>query len=121
MAKDNAGDKPQPPKRALSAFFLFRKERYDAVVKANPDKGIADITKVIASEWQKLSDDKKKQYSDQYSTAKAKYDKDLKDYVDKYGKIEKKKKIKRNKKDKEDKNGKASKKTDKAKKSKKSD
>lgn len=118
MAKDNNADKPQPPKRPLSAFFLFRKERYDAVVKANPNKGVADITKIISEEWNKLGDDKKKGYTAQYTSSKAGYDKELKEYVDKYGKVEKKKKIKRNKQDKDAKNGKkgAAKKDGKAKK-----
>ena len=122
MVKET-NDKPLPPKRPLSAFFLFRKERYESVVKANPKMGVADITKVISEEWNKLSDEKKKGYTNQYSSAKVKYDKDIKDYVDKYGKVEKKKKIKRNKQDKDGKGAKKAngKKDGKAKKSAKSD
>ena len=109
MAKETT-DKPQPPKRPLSAFFLFRQERYKDVTAANPSKGVADITKIISEEWNKLSEDKKKRYQDSYNATKVKYDKEIKEYVSKYGKVEKKKKIKREKKDKAGKKKAASKK-----------
>lgn len=99
MVKE-ATDKPQPPKRPLSAFFLFRQDRYKDVTGANPDKKVADITKIISSEWNQLSDERKKGYQSQYTSSKGKYDQELKDYVNKYGKVEKKKKIKRGSKDK---------------------
>lgn len=94
MAKETS-DKPQPPKRPLSAFFLFRQERYTDVVKANPGKKVSEITQVISEEWRKLSDEKKAGYSKHYTTAKVKYDKDIKAYTDVHGKVERKKKIKR--------------------------
>ena len=93
-------DKPQPPKRPLSAFFLFRQERYQDVTNAHKGKNVAEITKIISEEWNKLSDERKKKYQEQYNTAKVKYDQEIKDYISKYGKVEKKKKIKREKKDK---------------------
>ena len=99
MVKESS-DKPQPPKRPLSAFFLYRQERYQDVTKANANKGVADITKIISAEWNKLPDERKKKYQDQYTSDKGKYDKEIQDYISKYGKIEKKKKIKREKKDK---------------------
>lgn len=99
MAKDNT-DKPLPPKRPLSGFFLFRQDRYKDIVAANPKKNVADITKLISVEWNKLGDDRKKQYNEKYGVAKVKFDKEMKDYVDKYGKVERKKKIKRAGKDK---------------------
>lgn len=100
MVKEN-NDKPQPPKRPLSAFFLFRQDKYKDVTSANPDKKVGDITKIIAEEWNKLSDERKKQYQAHYTTSKVKYDQELKEYVNKYGKVEKKKKIKRGGKDKD--------------------
>lgn len=99
MVKEN-NDKPQPPKRPLSAFFLFRQEKYKEVTGANPNKKIGDITKIISEEWNKLNDERKKQYQGQYAISKVKYDQELKEYVNKYGKVEKKKKIKRGGKDK---------------------
>ena len=105
MVKENS-DKPQPPKRPLSAFFLFRHDRYTDVNAANPNTNVAEITKIISNEWNSLSDEKKQGYKAQYDTSKTKYDQELKDYVNKYGKVEKKKKIKRNK----DKSAKAGKK-----------
>ena len=105
MVKES-GDKPQAPKRPLSAFFLFRQDRYKDVTAANPNKNVADITKIISEEWKLLSDEKKKDYQNQYNASKTKYDQEIKDYTAKYGKVEKKKKIKREKKDKKEKKGK---------------
>lgn len=97
MTKETS-DKPQPPKRPLSAFFLYRQERYKDVTAANPAKGVAVVTKIISEEWNKLPEEKKKKYQDSYQTAKVKYDQEIKEYINKYGKVEKKKKIKREKK-----------------------
>jgi len=94
-------DKPQPPKRPLSAFFLFRQDRYTDVNAANPNTNVAEITKIISEEWNKLSDERKQGYKTKYDGSKQKYDQELKDYVNKYGKVEKKKKIKRGSKDKD--------------------
>lgn len=105
MVKEN-NDKPQPPKRPLSAFFLFRQDRYKDVTSNNPNMKIGDITKIIATEWGVLSEEKKKNYQSQYTGSKVIYDKELKEYVTKYGKVEKKKKIKRGGKDKAAKGGK---------------
>lgn len=100
MAADNS-DKPQPPKRPLSAFFLFRQDRYRDVTGANPDKKVGEITKIISDEWNGLSLERKQAYQAQYSASKVKYDQELKEYVNKYGKVEKKKKIKKGGKNKE--------------------
>lgn len=105
MVKET-NDNPQPPKRPLSAFFLFRQNRYKEVSEANPKISVAEITKIISNEWNKLSDVCKQEYKKQYDTSKAKYDDELKDFVNKYGKVEKKKKIKRGNKDKSAKNAK---------------
>ena len=96
-------NKPQPPKRPLSAFFLFRHDRYKDVVAANVGKNVADITKIIAAEWNKLCEEKKKTYQGHYNLAKVSYEAELKEYVGKYGKVERKKKIKREKKTKPEK------------------
>ena len=99
MVKDNS-EKPLPPKRPLSNFFLFRQDRYKDVITAHPDKKVGDITKIISDEWNQLAEEKKKAYQNQYLASKTKYDQELKDYVATYGKVEKKKKIKRGGKDK---------------------
>lgn len=105
MVKE-ADDKPQPPKRPLSAFFLFRQDRYTDVNAANPKTSVADITKIISKEWNGLADERKQEYKKHYDASKVTYDQELKDYVNKYGKVEKKKKIKRMSKEKSSKEAK---------------
>lgn len=42
---------PPAPKRALSAFFLYRAEVYDRVKADNPTAKITQITKIISDMW----------------------------------------------------------------------
>lgn len=42
---------PPAPKRALSAFFLYRGEVYDKVKTENPNAKITEITKIISDMW----------------------------------------------------------------------
>ena len=46
--------KPAPPKRALSAFFLFREEVYNKVKGENPNAKITELTKIISEMWNKV-------------------------------------------------------------------
>jgi hypothetical protein len=43
--------KPAAPKRALSAFFLFRGEVYNQVKNDNPESKITELTKIISTMW----------------------------------------------------------------------
>ncbi len=45
---------PPAPKRALSAFFLFRGEVYDKVRSENPNSKITEITKIISEMWNNI-------------------------------------------------------------------
>lgn len=47
MGKAATEDKPLPPKKALTAFFLFRGEVYDDVKLKNPNSKITELTKII--------------------------------------------------------------------------
>ena len=43
--------KPLPPKRPISAFFIYKRLRYEDSKKENPTLGLGDITKKISEEW----------------------------------------------------------------------
>ena len=55
MGKKNNGVKvifllfqPAPPKKPLSAFFLYRAEVYEDVKGKNPNAKITELTKIIS-------------------------------------------------------------------------
>ncbi|KAL4462729.1 hypothetical protein ABPG74_000559 [Tetrahymena malaccensis] len=98
MAKSKDDSKPAPPKRPLSAFFLFKQHNYDQVKKENPNAKITELTSMIAEKWKSVGEKEKKKYETLQSEAKAKYEKDMQAYEKKYGKPEKQKKIKKSKK-----------------------
>ncbi|MCA6491980.1 MAG: hypothetical protein IM572_04825 [Chitinophagaceae bacterium] len=104
MAK---GVQVPPPKRPLSAFFLFKDERYPIVKAANGDMKIAEITKIIAGEWRQQTDASKKTYQDRTDAAKKVYDQTMKEYIAQYGKpVRTPKKIRKGKGDKAEKKSK---------------
>ena len=93
---------PAPPKKALSAFFLYRAEVYEKVKAEHPNSKITDLTKIISEMWNNVDEETKNRLEDQYQKNKEQVAKEKEEYVAKYGKIEKKKKNK-NKKKKDDK------------------
>ena len=83
---------PTPPKKALTAFFLYKKDVYDSVKQANPDLKITEHTKIISEQWRNLDQKIKDKYLKKHEEAKVQYEKEKKAYEDKYGKISKKSK-----------------------------
>ena len=79
---------PAPPKRALTAYFIFMKDKRSEIVKANPDSKITQISTLLGNEWKALSDKEKKKYKDLAVKAKEQYAKDLQDYTEKHGEPE---------------------------------
>ena len=61
---------PKPPKKALSAFFLFRQEVYDQVKGENPEAGITKITQIISEKWKTVSEDTKARLEVKYQEEK---------------------------------------------------
>jgi len=106
-----------PPKRPLSAFFLFRDERYPIVKAENANIKITEITKIISEQWRQQSDEIKKTYQDRFNASKKIYDQEMKDYIAKHGKpVRVQKKIRKGKGEKAEKKGKSEKKHKKEKK-----
>ena len=86
--------KPPAPKRALSAFFLYRQEVYDRVKAENPTAKITEITKIISDMWQGIDSSTKERLQAEYQRNKEVAAQEKADYEEKYGKIERKKKKK---------------------------
>jgi hypothetical protein len=111
------GPQVPPPKRPLSAFFLFKEERYPIVKAEHTDMKIADITKIISEQWREQSEVTKKSYQDRFLASKKVYDEVMKDYIAKHGKpVRTPKKIRKAKGEKAEKKGKGEKKQTKEKK-----
>jgi len=92
MAKSKpTGDKPLPPKRPLSAFFLYKEDHFAQTKKDNPDAKVTDITKIIAKNWREVDATEKSKYEKKNLEAKSNYEREMKEYEEKHGKVEKKK------------------------------
>jgi len=89
--------KPPAPKRALSAFFLYRGEVYDRVKAENPTAKITEITKIISDMWGQVDQATKDRLEAIYQKNKIGAAKEKEDYEAQYGKIERKKKKKHDK------------------------
>lgn len=93
MSKNKALSVPvQPPKRALTAFFLYRQEVYDEVKKDNPEAKITEITKIIGEMWRNATQKTKDRLTKQYLKNKENYEEQKVGYEKRFGKIQVKKK-----------------------------
>ena len=63
---------PAPPKRALSAFFLYREEVYSKVKADNPDAKITELTKIISDMWRNVDQATKDRLEAKYQVNKGK-------------------------------------------------
>ena len=68
------------PKRAISAFFFYNKERREKLKKEQPNLDNKEIIKTMSAEWNKLSDDKKKPYIQKAEADKKRYEAEKKAY-----------------------------------------
>lgn len=88
---------PPAPKRALSAFFLYRGEVYDRVKAENPTAKITELTKIISDMWANVDPATKTRLEAEYQKNKIEAAKEKEEYEAQYGKIERKKKKKHDK------------------------
>ncbi len=65
---------PAPPKKPLSAFFLYRGEVYDKVRDENPTYKITELTKLISVMWSKTDQTTKDRLHAKYMVNKKVYD-----------------------------------------------
>ena len=70
----------QLPKRGLSAYFLYNKERRVSLKKEKPELHTIDIIKIISAEWKSLSEEKKKPYYEKAEADRQRYEAEKKAY-----------------------------------------
>ena len=68
------------PKRAISAFFFYNKERREKLKKEKPNLDNKEIIKTMSAEWNALSDEKKKPYVAKAEADKKRYEAEKKAY-----------------------------------------
>lgn len=72
------------PKKPASAYFLFtstRREAVSAQLKAEGQKpSLASVAKIVTAEWNALSEEKKKTFTDEAIELKRKYDLEMEEY-----------------------------------------
>ena len=64
---------PNAPKRALSAFMIYSKERRPEITSANPHIAFGDIARTIGEEWRSMNAREKKRYEDASNKDKQRY------------------------------------------------
>merc|ERR1712154_425373 len=68
------------PKRALSAYMLFQKEKRPSIVEANPDAKVTEIMGLVADAWKELSDKEKEPFQKKSKKLAAQHAKELEKY-----------------------------------------
>ena len=76
---------PNAPKRAISAFFFYNKERREKLKKEKPNLDNKEIIKALSDEWNALSDAAKKPYVAKAEADKKRYENEKKAYEAKKG------------------------------------
>ncbi|CAI2379542.1 unnamed protein product [Moneuplotes crassus] len=79
-----------PPKKPMTAYFLFMKEQRSVVKESNPDMKVSEISKELGKLWAELSDTEKEKFKNLAAEAKLQYDEDLKAYITEHGEPSKK-------------------------------
>eukprot|EP01060_Flectonema_neradi_P040775 TRINITY_DN9419_c0_g1_i2.p1 TRINITY_DN9419_c0_g1~~TRINITY_DN9419_c0_g1_i2.p1 ORF type:complete len:248 (+),score=72.33 TRINITY_DN9419_c0_g1_i2:312-1055(+) len=74
---------PNAPKRPVSAFMYFQKEKLPEAKLANPGVKVTDVRKMVAKMWDELPDEKGKPYRDQAREDKKRYEAELIKYQNK--------------------------------------
>lgn len=67
----------QPPKKPLTAYFLFMDEQRPSVKEENPGAKIGELAKIIGAKWKELDEESKVVYVEQANKAKEAYLKQL--------------------------------------------
>ena len=74
------------PKRAISAFFYYQKERRDSLKKEQPNLDNKALISKMSEEWNKMKDSEKTKYNNLAAKNKERYEKEKKLYESKKGK-----------------------------------
>ena len=63
---------PDPPKKALCPFFLYRMDLYDTIKEQHPDLKMCEITRLIGEMWKNVDPALKERYEAKYEENKRK-------------------------------------------------
>lgn len=79
-----------PPKKPMTAYFLFMKEKRSEIKESNPDMKVSEISKELGKLWAGLSDSEKEKFKNLAAEAKLQYEEDLKAFITEHGEPSKK-------------------------------
>lgn len=68
------------PKRGMSAYMFFAKDKRESVLKKHPSLSVTEVAKKLGEKWRGLTSAEKKPYEKLAEAAKAKYEKEMKAY-----------------------------------------
>uniref|UniRef100_A0A182QRK2 HMG box domain-containing protein n=1 Tax=Anopheles farauti TaxID=69004 RepID=A0A182QRK2_9DIPT len=68
------------PKHPLTGYVRYMNENRESVRQKNPNLTPIEITKIMAEEWSKLPDDRKKPYLEAAEVDKERYNKEISEY-----------------------------------------
>ena len=71
---------PNAPIMPLSAYKVFFKETGQTVKNHNPAAKFGDVSRIVASMWERLSDDEKSIYRKKSDDDKARYNREMREY-----------------------------------------
>jgi len=74
----------EPPRKPLTAFFLFKQDVYEATKKEHPGAMMTDLTKIISERWRNIDHQTHVYYEQKTEAAKLQYQQDFKEYESKY-------------------------------------
>ncbi len=77
-------DIPPPPKRPMSAYFLYAKDRRPTLKKEQPELKATEITSKMGAEWNELSAEARSKYTAIWTAGKEAYEKEITEYTKKY-------------------------------------
>lgn len=78
------GSVSPPPKRALTAYFLFAAQVREEVKQSLEKQSVTAISKLIGEKWNSLSEEEKKIYQEKAQVSKQEYLKKMEEYKKKY-------------------------------------
>jgi hypothetical protein len=88
LTQNNSGKKqrtkkekdPNAPKGPRGTWLMFSNKNRESYKKNNPTLNNKELTQLMASEWKKLPDSKKKKYIDMANKDKERYEKEKEEY-----------------------------------------
>ena len=88
--EEQTTDKPAPPKKPMSAYFLFTNDMREKYKTKYPGKKVTELAKLMSEGYREMSEKERQTFEERAKKLKEAYEKDIAAYVAKYGPIPKK-------------------------------